>query len=193
MNKRWMSVMMAAGLVAGVAGAAETIAVVDSGRVLKEYYKTGLADQHMQQQMEDFATERDKLLAEHKALRQQFEALREETRNKALTEEARGKKKEQAEEKLTEVIEYENSLREKAASRKKQLEGEGRKIQMELAKAIQAAVRECATKGGYSLVLSKGGLLANGLDAVLYSDSKMEITDDVLKILNADKPAAEKE
>ncbi len=184
--------MWAAGLVlaCGVAQAGELkIATVDGSRLLKGYYKTGLADQHMQQQFEDFQAERDKLLAEHKKLKQQFETLRGDADNKALTEEARDKKKEQAEERLTQVIEYENSIREKAASRKKQIEDEGRKIQGELAKSIKAAVKAAAAKAGYTLVLEQSGLLANGLEPVLFADPKLDITDEVMATLNADRPA----
>ena len=183
-----------AGLMSSVAMAGDLkVAVVDTGRILMDNYKTELAERHMQQQYDDFAAERDKLLAEHKKVKQAFETLREESQNKMLTEDAREKKKEQAEEKLSAVIDLENSIRDKAASRKKEIEGEGRKIQNELAKSIKAAVTQCSEKGGYTLVLADGGLLANGLESVLYSDPKMDITADVLKILNADKPAPSKE
>jgi len=185
--------MWVAGLVlaCGAAQAGDLkIATVDGNRLLKGYYKTGLADRHMQEQYEDFRAERDKLIAEHKKLKQQFESLRAEADNKALTDEARDKKKEQAEERLTQVIESENTINDKAASRKKQLEDEGRKIQTELAKSIQAAVKAVAAKDGYTLVLESSGLLANGLEPVLYADPKTDITDAVMTILNADKPAA---
>jgi Skp family chaperone for outer membrane proteins len=182
--------MMSAALAGGAVAGELKIAVVDGNRLLKGYYKTELADQHMQQQLDDFQAERDKLLADHKRLRAEFEALRGETDNKALTDEAREKKKEQAEEKLSQVIEFETSIREKAASRKKQIEGEGRRIHAELAKAIRATVKAQAEKDGYTLVLEQSGLLANGLEPVLYAEPKMEITDAVLKILNAERPAA---
>jgi len=191
MKKRMSAGLIIAGLMAGLAGAADLkIAVVDTARILKEYYKTELAEAHIQQQIDDFTAERDKLMAQHKKLKQEFEALRAETQNKALTEEAREKKKELAEEKLTAVIEFENTIRDKAASRKKELDGEGRKIQGELDKSIKAAIATCSQKGGYSMVLADGGLLGNGLESVLYVDPKMDITDEALKILNADKPAA---
>jgi Skp family chaperone for outer membrane proteins len=148
-----------------------------------------MADAHIQQQLDDFSAERDKLLQDHKKLKQDYEALRAETQNKALTDEALDKKREQAESKLAEVIESENSIREKASTRKKQIEGEGRKIHSELARAIKDAVKTCAEKGAYTLVLEDGGLLSNGLEPVLYADPKMDITTDVLKLLNADKPA----
>jgi Skp family chaperone for outer membrane proteins len=191
MKKRMMVGLALVGLVTGIAGAADLkVAVVDTARILKEYYKTELAEAHIQQQLDDFAAERDKLMAQHKKLKQEFETLRAEAQNKALTEDAREKKKELAEEKLTNVIEFENNIRDKAASRKKELEGEGRKIQGELAKSIKAAITICSQKGNFTLVLADGGLLGNGLESVLYSDPKMDITDDVLKILNADKTAA---
>jgi Skp family chaperone for outer membrane proteins len=191
MKKQMITGLVLAGFMAGVAGAADLkIAVVDTARILKEYYKTELAEAHIQRQLEDFSAERDKLMAQHKKLKQEFEMLRTESQNKALTEEAREKKKELAEDKLTAVIDFENTIRDKAAFRKKELEGEGRKIQGELGKSIKAAITACSQKGGYTLVLADGGLLGNGLESVLYADPQMDITDDVLKILNADKTAA---
>lgn len=190
MKTRALLTMAVMGLVVALADAGEVrIAVVNGSRLLKDYYKTEMADTHIQQQLDDFSAERDKLLQDHKKLKQDFEALRAETQNKALTEEALDKKREQAEAKLAEVIESENTIREKAATRKKQIEGEGRKIHGELARAIKAAVKTCAEKGAYTLVLEEGGLLSNGLEPVLYADPKMDITSDVLKLLNADKPA----
>ena len=189
--KRILGVAVVALVLSGAAQAADLkIAVVDGNRLLKGYYNTELADQHMQQQIDDFEAERDKLMAEHKRLKADFEAMRAETDNKALTDQAREKKKEQAEDKLTQVIEFENTIRDKAASRKKQIEGEGRKIHAELAKSIRNAVKSHAEKAGFTLVLEGSGLLANGLEPVLYSEPKMEITDDVLKLLNADKPSS---
>jgi len=194
MTVKCIAVCVLGGLIAGAAGAAELkVAVVDTTRILKEYYKTELAERHIQQQLDDFSTERDKLLAQHKKLKQEFESLRSESENKALTDEAREKKKEQAEEKLTAVIAFENSIRDKASNRKKELEGEGRKIQSELGRTIKDAIKTSSEKGGYTLVLADGGVLGNGLESVLYVDPKMDITDQVLKILNADKPAIGKE
>ncbi len=191
MKKQMMVGLAVMGLVGSMAGAADlNVAVVDTARILKEYYKTELAEAHIQRQLDDFSAEREKLMSQHKKMKQEFEVLRAEAQNKALTEEAREKKKELAEEKLTTVIEFENSIRDKATSRKKELEGEGRKIQSELAKSIKAAITACSVKGKYTLVLADGGLLGNGLESVLYADPKMDITDEVLTILNADKNTA---
>ena len=194
MKIKYFFVAVLAGVIAGTGEAAELkVAAVDTARILKEYYKTDLAEHHVQQQLDDFSAERDKLLAQHKKMKQEFEALRSESENKALTEEAREKKKEQAEDKLTAVIAFENSVRDKAASRKRELEMEGRKIQGELGRAIKDAIRTVSEKNGYTLVLAQGGLMANGLESVLYANPKMDMTEEVLKLLNADKATAGKE
>ena len=186
----YLSAMVLAGALTLPAQAGETkIAVVDATRLLKQYYKTELADSQMQTQVEDFTSERDKLLAEHKRLKKEFEQLRAEAQDRALSDEARDKKKEQAEDKLTEVITYEDSIRDKATSRRKQLEGEGRRMQQELVKSIRGAVQTYARKNGYNLVLDSSGMLANGFEGVVFSDEKMDVTEDVLKVLNADRPA----
>ena len=182
---------MAAGLlgIAGGAGGAEVkIAVVNAGRVMKEYYKTEQADAHIQEQAEEYSAEQDKLMVEYRKLKQEFESLRTETQNKALSEEARDKKKEAAENKLSEVMEYENTIRENTGNRRKQLEDEGRRLHKKLVNEIQDAVRSVAEKGGYGLVLDATGLVASGFPEVLYHDPKMEITDQVLTILNASRP-----
>ena len=50
-------------------------------------------------------------------------------------------------------------------------------------------MKTVAAKAGYTFVLEQSGLLANGLESVLYSEPRLDITDDVMTILNADKPA----
>lgn len=187
MNTCWLVVglgMLTCGTLAGEF----KVAVVDAGRLLKQYHKTELAESHIKEQLEDFTAERDKLLAEVKRLRTEFEALHSEAQNKALTEEARDKRQEQAEDKLREALAAENALREKAASRRKQLEGEGRRMQMELVRAIRKAVETCAAREGYTLVLDSSGLLANGFECVVHYDPALDITEQVLKVLNAEQP-----
>ena len=186
-----------AGLVAGViggclvatTGAGELkIAVVNASRLLKEYHKTELADAHIQEQVDDFSAERDKLLAEHRRLKKEFEDLRAEGESKALSEEARGKKKELAEGKLTEVMEYESNIRDMAVSRRKQLEDEGRRMHLRLLGEIHDVVANYAKTNGFTLVLDSSGQVASGFQAVMFADEAMDITEPLLKVLNANKP-----
>jgi len=45
-----------------------------------------------------------------------------------------------------------------------------------------------AKTNGFSLVLDSSGQVASGFEAVLFADEKLDITEPVLKVLNANKP-----
>src|ERR1035437_10280860 len=96
----WMAgasalVAMGLGVAAAAAAAPEgKLATVDSGRVLKAYYKAAQADDYLQDELDDMSTEVKKLREAAADLKKEFDALKAEAQNKALNEEARGKKKE---------------------------------------------------------------------------------------------------
>jgi Skp family chaperone for outer membrane proteins len=174
-----------------VTSAAELkVAVVSAGRILKEYHRTKQADQVIQDKAEEYSGEQEKLLAEYRKIKRDFELLRAESQNKALSEAARDKKREEAEDKLSEVLDYENMVRENTAARRKELEAEGQKQHKRLVGEIQEAVRAVAQKKGATLVLDSTGLVASGFPAVLYHEPEMDLTTEVLEMLNAAKPAA---
>jgi outer membrane protein len=54
---------------------------------------------------------------------------------------------------------------------------------------IKNAVANIARTRGANLVLDKGGPTLIGTPALVYSDASYDITDDVLKDLNKDRPA----
>jgi outer membrane protein len=192
MKPTWVTALAGAVLVGGAAagaGAEIKIAVVDAGRLLKEYHKTELADSQIQEQIEEFTAERDKLMTEHRQLKKDFEALRVESRSRALSEDARERKREQAEEKLVAVMEQENEIRETALSRKQQLEDESRRMHKRLVDEIRAVVRTYAQETGCTLVLDSSGLVASGFPEVLFHDPALDVTAEVLKRLNAGRPS----
>ena len=188
---KWVAVVvLALALTEGARAAEMKVAVVNAGALLKQYYKTARADAQFQDQVEEFGAERDKLLAEHRRLKKEFEQLRAESQSKAFSEDARDKRKVQAEEKLTQVVEYENNIRDLAQSRRKQLEDDGRRMQKKLLGEIQDIVQAYAKTNGFALVLDSSGPASSALPTVLFADEKLDITDAVLKILNAGKDAA---
>ncbi len=195
---RWVVAAVVAGsLLASASGAQEKIAVVDAARALKEFKKTKEADQRMEERVAEFNAEGDRLLADYEKMKKEFEGLRAETQNKALSEKAVAEKKDQAEEKLLQMVEFENKMRETAMSRRKQLEEQRMRMHKRLVEEISKEVERYAIKQGYTLVLDASGLTTSGFNAVLFSGTRMDITDEVVEILNAattatneSKPAA---
>ncbi len=180
-----ITLMLAAMTLRGWAQERVRIGVVNGATLLKLYHKTQLADAHMEEQVAEFTGERDALLAEHRRLKREFETLRAESMSKALSEAAREKKKEQAEERLLEVMEFQGRIRDTAMNRRRQLEEEGRRMQRRLMDEIREAVRTYARSNGLQMVLDNSIPPIGGFEALLYSEPAWDVTTNVLAILNA--------
>jgi Skp family chaperone for outer membrane proteins len=193
MKRFGLGFLLAIGVVVlgGVGWAGELkIATVDADRLLKGYHKTDLMDAHLEDQAKDFNNEGEKMLAQHRRMKKEFESLRSEARNSALSEEARDKRLQVAEDKLLEVMEYESQIRETAVSRRQQLDDERRQMRQKLIDEIRDEIREFARKSGYTLVLDSSSGAGGGFPPALYSDGTLDITADIEKSLNRDKSPA---
>ena len=192
----WMTgaaalVAMGLGSAAAAAAAPEVkLATVDSGRVLKSYYKAAQADDYLQDELDDMSAEVKKLREGAADLKKEFDALKAEAQNKALNEEARGKKKEAAEEKLTSLMEFENKARETLAVRRKQVDEEGRRLQKRLVGDIRDAVRTLAVSNGVTVVLDTAAATPIGLETVIYAQTNFDMTESAIQLLNAGQHAA---
>ncbi len=191
----WMTgaaALVAMGLVSTAAAAPAPevkLATVDSGRVLKSYYKAAQADEYLQDELEDMSAEVKKLREGAADLKKDFDALKAEAQNKALSEEARGKKKEAAEEKLTGLMEFENKARETLTVRRKQIDEEGRRLQKRLVGDIRDAVRTLAVSNGATIVLDAAAVSPIGLETVIYAQTNFDMTESAIQLLNAGQHA----
>lgn len=144
------------------------------------------------------------------SLRKQEEAVKAEIKQRqekviALNEEAK-KLNDQADPTLSEAAM--KTLREKAAAIKNEFEAAQeelktfvqrrevalreivRREQLLLAQALQNAVNEAAAEGGYDIVIDASALsAASGSRAFPFVKPELDITETVLKRLNADAPA----
>jgi Skp family chaperone for outer membrane proteins len=163
------------------------IATVDAERLLKNYHKIGQAETHMKEQLQDFSKEEEKMLAERRRMKKDFETARAESGNRVLNEEARDKRMELAENKLLELMEYENRIRETGQSRQKQFADEQRRLLRQLVADIRVVVKDYAKKNGYQLVLDASGVSVSGIEPVVYAEETTDITADIEKLLNKDQ------
>ncbi len=182
--------------VSPVVWAAEKIGVVDVARVIREYDAARLAEDRLEERAEEFSAENEALLVRHDRLKSEFEALRDESLDAALTDAARDARRRAAEAKLQEVAEFEQEIRELTAMRRRQLEQQRQRVFTSLIDAIRGAVARQADMDGYTLVLD-GSAVAGSVGAVLYHQAGHDITTAVIERLNAasaaERQAAEPE
>ena len=165
--------------------AQQRTAVVDMDKLFREYYKTKIVEANLRRQADIYKEYALKLQEEIKRLRQEFTELRDASLNMILTEAARESKRLAARDKYTRLTAKESELQSYNREKQAQLRDDQEKQREKILTDIQAVVRNQATLGGYNLVLDKKALSLSGLPVVVYSTPTADITDAVLKELNA--------
>ncbi len=161
------------------------IVFVNMENVFTNFYKTKTADAQLKQQAEAFNQERAKMIAELKALQEQFDKAREEAQNVALSEDVRLQKRNQAEERLLAIREQESKIRRFDELRSKQLEDQARRVRNGLLQEIRETIERIARERNYDVVIDSAGKSHNLVEVVLYVDQKADISAEVLRALNA--------
>lgn len=188
---RWMIWTAALVGLAGAIPAAESqVVFVSMERTFAEFYKTKLADEQLKKQAEEFNTERKKLTTDLEKFQEEFNVLREESQDVALSEDARAQKRNAAEEKLVELRDMETRIRRFDEARQKQLDDQSRRMRKRIVEEIRATIQTYARTQGYRAVLDSSAMSLNGVETLLYTDVKGDITDAVIEMLNKTKDTA---
>ncbi len=162
----------------------QRLVFINLDRVFNEFYKTKQADAQLKEQAEEFNTERAKLVEEYEAMNTKFTAARDEAQNTAFSEEVRNTKRNEAEELLIDMREFETRIQRFDQSRRKQLEDQGRRMRSRIVDEIKDVVQTYARAQGFLAVIDSSGQSMNAVEIILYVDTRIEITDAVLDLLN---------
>lgn len=153
-------VIFSLGLFLGIAQAADKFGYIDLSRTFSEYSKTKVFDKTLSDKEKTYTDERDKKVADLKALQDKINLLNDKEREA---------KKGDLQVKVKALQDYDNQ--KQAALRKEQDEK-----MKEILKDIEEAVKKYAEKEGYTLVFN---------DRVLvYQTKSMEITSQIIEQLN---------
>ena len=172
--------------VASAGAAAELkIATVDLDKVFTAHPKTQAAEAELKKSEEGVQEEMDQIMAEGRALQEEVAKLREAAKNPLLTEEARLQKRDAAEDKLTELQEFELRARRTQETKVKQMREKVLKSRQAIVDELMAAVNHFAEAGGYDLVLDKSGMTMNAVPMVAYSNPALDVTDKLIEYLKA--------
>lgn len=164
------------------------MAFVNLDRCFSEYYKTRMADAQLKAQAREFDEELKTLVAEAERMQKEFNALREESMNTALSDEVRAAKRNSAEEKVMAIREQETRVQGFRERRTKQLEEQSRRMRRGLINEIKEIVGKYARDRGLLAVIDSSGSTLNGVESVLYVDPRNDITAEVLQELNKAAP-----
>jgi Skp family chaperone for outer membrane proteins len=185
-------VMAGAGFVwfCSPACADQKIATVNLQKAFDAYYKTVRSNLAFQQEASDMEKERKSMVDAGKKEESDWQKLIEKSEDQAVSAAERAKSKKDAQDKLNEVKTAEQSIQEYDRAAGAKLREKRRQRTDDIVKEIRGVLDAEAKSGGYALVLDISGESANMAPVVLYSNGANDLTDNLIKELNAGAPAA---
>jgi Skp family chaperone for outer membrane proteins len=159
------------------------VATVDMRKLFSGYYKTKIAENildgkknDLRKELKDMADGLDQAQADYKQ-------LLEQANDQAISAEERSRRNQAAADKLKEINNSKAALEQFNRQAESTVADQSQRMSANLVTDIQKAVADKAKAGGYTLVLNSASA-----DAVVYSSSDNDLTDAVLKQLNAGAP-----
>ena len=165
------------------------IVTVDLNRLFTEYYKTPVASAKLKDTAEQFNKEHDEMLGQYKKMVDDLNKLREEQDKTEYTPEVREQKKKAVQDKLTDTQTMQRNIEEYRASHRQMLDQQTQRMRQNILKEIKDIVLKESRDAGYGIVFDKSGNTANGEPTIIFSQDSIDITEDILKVLNKNKPA----
>src|SRR3954468_14956083 len=172
----------------GIARADVKIGTVDLRKIFDNYYKTKQADEILKKEAEDVQKDRKSLIDQYKGLEADWKKLIDRANDQAISSDERDKAKGQGETKLRELRETEQAVNDYDRVAQQKL-FEKKKLKWDaIVGEIRQVVNGKSKSAGYNLVIDVSGDTMNNTPMVLYSDGQNDVTDMILKELNATAP-----
>ena len=164
------------------------IVTVDLNKVFTEYYKTPIASAKLKETADSFNKEHEEMLANYKKQIDELNKLRDEQDKPEYTPEVREQKRKAVADKLADTQKAQRDIDDYRASHRKILEEQTQRMRQTILKEINDVISKEARDAGYQLVLDKSGNTLNGVPPIVFSQDSLEITDDIIKIMNKNQP-----
>jgi len=183
--KNFRSVIVLLALVAftAAAGAQSKYATVDMKKLFNGYYKTSLAQSLLEKSRSDLRKDLKEMSENLEKAKADYNKLLDQANDPAISAEERDKRKLAATDKATEVNKSKAALEQYQRQAETSLGDKSQRMSANLVTEIQKTVSDVAKTGGYTLVLN-----AANIEVVVFHDSSIDITESVLKQLNAGAP-----
>ncbi len=164
------------------------IVIVDLNQVFNQYYKTPIASAKLKDTVDSYNKEQEDMITAYKKQIDELNKLREDQEKPEYTQEVRDQKKKAVQEKLAETQKTQRDIDEYKRSHQQILEQQTQRMRQTILTEIKDVINKEARDAGYLLVLDKSGNTLNGVPSVVYSQDALDITDDIVKILNKNAP-----
>jgi len=186
-SKLFLAALLA-GIFASPAAAQGRIATVDLRKLFENYWKKKQAEAALKERAADFDKEDKEMKDELKKAAAEYQEMLKSANDQVVSSEERAKRKDAAEEKLKNVKETEDRVIQFERQARVTLDEQYKRMRENILREIKLVVESKAKQAAYSLVLDTAADSVNSTPIAVYSSGENDITEDVLKQLNAAAP-----
>lgn len=173
----------------GLAQAQGRIATVDLVKVFTDYWKTKQSKLALEESRLEIKKEFEAMQEAHKKLGQQLQKLVTDANDQAVSSEEREKRKKALEPRNKEWRESEENLKAFYTRNEADLKMKTDRMMETVIKDIKTVVASKARAGGYAYVVDSSAKSLSQTEVFIYASGEADLTDAVVKELNAAAPA----
>ena len=165
------------------------ILVVDMAKLYDTHYKT--VEQNAKIQADDAKAQEEveKMNKDGNALVEEYKSLNDQSNNPALSADAKAKAQGAAQAKLESIQNKQREVQTFIQNTRNSLGQRLNTFRSLMLEEISKVAAEVAKRKGANLLLDKAGPTAIGISNIVFADAAFEITDEVMKEINKDRPA----
>ena len=161
------------------------IATVDLRKLFDGYWKTKQVQTVLNDRKAQLDNDDKSLRDDYKKGSDEYQKLLAEANDQVLSADQRDKRNQAAADKKKQLLDSKNAIDQFERQAQITLQEQYQRMHDNILSEIKAAVAAQAKAGGYSLVIDAPAETANATTAVVYSSGENDLTDAVLKRLNA--------
>jgi outer membrane protein len=165
------------------------IAVVDMKKAFDTFYKTKEAERSMKDRAADSDKVYKGMIEDYKKANEEYKKLVDSSNDQAVSSDEREKRKKSAETKLMELQEIEKSLKQFDSSTRTSLGEMEKRMREKIVGEIIDVVKTQAKSGGFTMVFDLAALTGYQTPIILYTNGENDLTEGVIKEINAGAPA----
>lgn len=164
------------------------IATVDLKKLFENYYKTKLATAEVQQRADELDKEYSSMAADLKKRSDDYQTMLDSANDQAVSQDERDKRSQAASDDLTQLEASKAAIDQFERQAQIQISDQRQRMRDDILQDIKKAVADKAKAAGDTLVFDTAAETVNGTPAILFDAGDNDLTDDVLKELNATAP-----
>jgi outer membrane protein len=164
------------------------IGIVNLKTLFDNYYKTKLAQASIQDRAEQLDKDDKSMKADLQKAAEDYQQLLENANDQAVSADERANRRKEADAKLKQLQENQAALENYEREAQSTLSDKRSQMREKILVEIQTAVTLQAKVNGYSIVIDSAAETVNSTPVLVYTDGNNDLTDAVLKQLNAGAP-----